>query len=236
MHVRRTGTRSRGTDLATSPSSSQLSTRPRAEARTSPSTCASRAATSLSTAPTPPSATTTGCALPSPPSPPSPPPTRGTAHTNSVTAATAPRHPRRRRSAATRTSTAATTPGHCPPLHPVPTCYEFKCWTPMVVGGVLGHGSPAKGGAPSTTDGGVIAFGNTKETLRIWVFGATECGSEGDGPFDRTTGTGWVRASQVGCLRRRALQGERRDTPRLRDHRRHLHGLRPAPQGHGQGS
>ena len=44
----------------------------------------------------------------------------------------------------------------------------------MVVDGALGNGSPDKGGAPSTTDGGDFAFvrQHAEEVLRVKVFGA----------------------------------------------------------------
>ena len=73
-----------------------------------------------------------------------------------------------------------------------PYCYEFKCYTPMVVGGALGHGSADKGGAPSTTDGGAFAFGNTEEALRVKVFGLKGRGEKAQGPHKRLEGTGWV--------------------------------------------
>ena len=66
----------------------------------------------------------------------------------------------------------------------------------MVVGGALGGGSAAKGGAPSTTDGGTFAFGNTEEALRAKVFGLTARGEQAQGPHDRRTGTGWVAERQ----------------------------------------
>ena len=61
-----------------------------------------------------------------------------------------------------------------------------------MVGGALGLGSADKGGAPSTTDGGVFAFGNTEEALRAKVFGLTARGERAQGPLDRLTGAGWV--------------------------------------------
>ena len=73
-----------------------------------------------------------------------------------------------------------------------PCCYEYKCYTPMVVGGALGNGSPGHGGAPSTTDGGDFAFGNTEEALRTKVFGLSERGDKAQGALDRRTGRGWV--------------------------------------------
>lgn len=76
-----------------------------------------------------------------------------------------------------------------------PFCYEFKAYTPMVVSGALGNGSNDCGGAPSTTDGGSFAFGNTEEALRARVYGLTTRGAPADGPLNRRTGTGWVKSS-----------------------------------------
>ena len=64
----------------------------------------------------------------------------------------------------------------------------------MVVDGALGRGSTAKGGAPSTTDGHFIAFGNTEEHLRAKVLGVHARGSPSEGPLRRDTGLGWVSA------------------------------------------
>ena len=86
--------------------------------------------------------------------------------------------------------------GHVPDIvrHGTPpSCYEFKCYTPFLPDGALGRGSAACGGAASTTDGHFIAFGNTEEALRAVVLGQTEHGTKAEGPFDRTTGKGWVR-------------------------------------------
>ena len=56
------------------------------------------------------------------------------------------------------------------------------------------HNTTTCGGAASTTDGHFIAFGNTEEALRAVVLGQTAHGAESEGPFDRRTGRGWVRA------------------------------------------
>jgi len=45
----------------------------------------------------------------------------------------------------------------------------------------------------STTDGHRFAFGNTAESLIALVLGLPARGSQSDGPFDRLTGSGWVR-------------------------------------------
>eukprot|EP00966_Prymnesium_polylepis_P196970 4564466-Prymnesium_polylepis.1 len=49
---------------------------------------------------------------------------------------------------------------------PPHTLWEVKCWTPYKPGGSLGRGSSRWGGAASTTDGYLVAFGNTEELLR----------------------------------------------------------------------
>ena len=87
--------------------------------------------------------------------------------------------------------------GHVPDIvrHGTPpSCLEFKCYTPFHLGGLVGHGTTAHGGTASTTDGHFIAFGNTEEALRALVLGHGERGHPSDGPLDRTTGAGWVRA------------------------------------------
>ena len=67
-------------------------------------------------------------------------------------------------------------------------------YSPFLPTGALGHGSSRCGGAASTTDGHFLAFGNTEEALRALVYGQVTHGAPADGPFDRTTGCGWVRA------------------------------------------
>ena len=87
--------------------------------------------------------------------------------------------------------------GHVPDIvrHATPpSCFEFKCYSPYLQSGALGLGSTTCGGAASTTDGHFIAFGNTEEALRAVVLGQTAHGAESEGPFDRRTGRGWVRA------------------------------------------
>ena len=72
----------------------------------------------------------------------------------------------------------------------------MRCCVSTHTHGALGGGSAAKGGAPSTTDGGTFAFGNTEEALRAKVFGLTARGEQAQGPHDRRTGTGWVAERQ----------------------------------------
>ena len=52
--------------------------------------------------------------------------------------------------------------GHVPDIIHARTLYEIKVFTPFTVTQALGHGSAAKGGAPSTSDGRLFAFGNTR--------------------------------------------------------------------------
>ena len=58
----------------------------------------------------------------------------------------------------------------------------------------LGYGSAAKGGAPSTADGRLFAFGNTLESAIKTVLGLRQQGVDGQRPFDRTSGEGFVAA------------------------------------------
>ena len=74
------------------------------------------------------------------------------------------------------------------------TLYEVKCYTPFKVSPALGHGSTAKGGAPSTADGCLFAFGNTLESAIKTVLGLRQQGVDGQPPFDRTSGEGFVAA------------------------------------------
>ena len=72
---------------------------------------------------------------------------------------------------------------------------EYKCHTPFLTTPALGHGSQRCGGAASQADGGRIALGNTEERLIVEVLGVPERGCPDEPPFDRTSGTGWVRAT-----------------------------------------
>ena len=69
-----------------------------------------------------------------------------------------------------------------------------KVWTPFTVTQALGYGSAAKGGAPSTADGRLFAFGNTLESAIKTVLGLRQQGVDGQPPFDRTSGEGFVAA------------------------------------------
>ena len=48
-------------------------------------------------------------------------------------------------------------------------------------------------GGASTADGWLFALGGTEERSRVVVLGTAERGRPTDGPFDRSTGVGWVR-------------------------------------------
>ena len=74
--------------------------------------------------------------------------------------------------------------------------YELKCYAYASSSNTLvGRGSAATGGAPSTVDGGRYAFGNTEERLRRLVLGLDGHGQPGEAPLNRHTGRGWVRAT-----------------------------------------
>ena len=66
--------------------------------------------------------------------------------------------------------------------------------TIITVTQALGYGSTAKGGAPSTADGRLFAFGNTLESAIKTVLGLRQQGVDGQRPFDRTSGEGFVAA------------------------------------------
>ena len=55
-----------------------------------------------------------------------------------------------------------------------------------------GRGSAANGGNPASV-GHHYAFGNTEERLRVDILGCEGRGRPADGPFDHSTGKGWVR-------------------------------------------
>ena len=81
--------------------------------------------------------------------------------------------------------------GHIPDIvrcSATPYLYEWKCVTPFITTGALGHG------CPSTVDGDRFAFGCTEEALRRKVYGLKAVGSDGDQPFNRVTGQGRVLA------------------------------------------
>ena len=68
------------------------------------------------------------------------------------------------------------------------------CFTPHHTNQALGYGSAAKGGAPSTADGHLIAFGNTLESSIKTVLGLKQIGTDGERPYDRCSGQGFVAA------------------------------------------
>ena len=72
--------------------------------------------------------------------------------------------------------------------------YETKCYNPLKQSTVLGRGSRAHGGAPSTNEGHRIAFGCTAEQLHYEVHGCKPRGFATDPPFNHSTGAGYVRA------------------------------------------
>ena len=87
--------------------------------------------------------------------------------------------------------------GHIPDIYrvgPPHAIWEFKCYTPFHITAALGHGSQRCGGAASTSDGHLFAFGNTEELLRGQVLGLAARGNPDDRPLDRHTGAGRVDA------------------------------------------
>ena len=75
-----------------------------------------------------------------------------------------------------------------------PCAYELKCYTCFNQVVALGHGSTDNGGAPSSAEGHIYAFGCTAERLCKLVFGLKQIGDEGDRPFSRATREGFVAA------------------------------------------
>ena len=88
--------------------------------------------------------------------------------------------------------------GHVPDiarLSSPPHAYELKVYTPYNQTVALGLGSERNGGAPSTAEGHIHAFGCTEEKLRKLVLGLKQVGSrDDDAPYDRATGAGFVAA------------------------------------------
>jgi hypothetical protein len=73
-------------------------------------------------------------------------------------------------------------------------CYEYKCYSALSAGNrALGNGSRRLGGAPSQTDGSIVAFGNTEEHLTKEVLGLVGRGSAGQPAMNRRSGDGWVQ-------------------------------------------
>ena len=70
-------------------------------------------------------------------------------------------------------------------------CWEIKVPSPCTQFYSAGHGSSTGGGKPASV-GHLYAFGNTEEFLRVTILGCAGRGCASDGPFDHSTGTGWV--------------------------------------------
>ena len=87
-----------------------------------------------------------------------------------------------------------------------PHAYELKVYTPYNQTVALGLvGSERNGGAPSTAEGHIHAFGCTEAKLCKLVFGLKQVGIRDDAPYDRVTGAGFVAACNwqyaTRCLR-----------------------------------
>ena len=68
---------------------------------------------------------------------------------------------------------------------------EVKCVSPLTKHHAVGRGSARRGGTPASV-GHKIAFGNTLERLHRKILGTDARGSPADGPFDHSTGQGYV--------------------------------------------
>ena len=87
--------------------------------------------------------------------------------------------------------------GHIPDIARItvpPQLLEVKVWTPYNQRVATGRGHTPNGGAPSTSEGHLIAFGNTEENQTRIVLGLRQIGDEDDGKYDRDSGTGYVAA------------------------------------------
>ena len=73
-----------------------------------------------------------------------------------------------------------------------PTLYEFKCYAFAFLRRALGRGSARGGGAPSTAEGHIVAFGGTEEDLIAKNLGLEQLGTRGEPARDRSTGSGFV--------------------------------------------
>ena len=93
--------------------------------------------------------------------------------------------------------------GHIPDIILGDALYELKCYTFCHRHAALGNGSQAKGGAPSTADGHLIAFGNTLEAITRQTRGLDGLGSPSEPALNRATGVGYV-APHPGDYRGRA--------------------------------
>ena len=74
--------------------------------------------------------------------------------------------------------------------------YESKVYSCLAKTVNKGGGSARLGGSPSTAAGDLVAFGCTEEHLLCMIFGCKARGTSHEGPFDHTTGAGWVQASK----------------------------------------
>jgi hypothetical protein len=72
--------------------------------------------------------------------------------------------------------------------------FEVKVYTPFLTSTALGHGSRRNGGAPSTSEGHHLAFGNTEEALLRTILGTRQRGQPSEPPLDHSTGYGYVAA------------------------------------------
>ena len=99
--------------------------------------------------------------------------------------------------AATRERHTYLNDGHIPDLYRLghPHClWELKCYSPFASTRALGRGSRLCGGAASTSDGHLFAFGNTEESLRAKVLGLAARGDPTGPQLNRRTGEGYVAA------------------------------------------
>ena len=87
------------------------------------------------------------------------------------------------------------TPCHVPDiLHlrlEVDELFEVKCVSPLTKHHAVGRGSARRGGTPASV-GHKIAFGNTLKHLHRKILSTDARGSPADGPFDHSTGQGYV--------------------------------------------
>jgi hypothetical protein len=73
-----------------------------------------------------------------------------------------------------------------------PVCYEVKCGSPFIIGGLKGVNSHEHCGVPSQVEGHVFAFGCTLEQFTRQVLGLRAVGSASDEPFNRRSGAGRI--------------------------------------------
>ena len=71
-------------------------------------------------------------------------------------------------------------------------CVDTKVPSPLTKTRTAGLGSVQNGGNPASV-GHIYAFGNTEELLRIKVLGCRRRGRRRQGPFNHSTGKGWVK-------------------------------------------